>query len=96
MDNGIGEAKRITAEGKGPAPRYRVHLASGVVHIEPGNYLCIVPERGSAREKLFLPLADEDAKMSEVVSKILLLLRVEKIKDETIMRQIQASQKAQV
>jgi hypothetical protein len=84
------------ARVQGQLANYRVHLASGVIHIEPGNYLCIVPERGSAREKLFLPFADEDAKMSEVVSKILLLLSDDKIKDETILRQIQASQNAQV
>jgi hypothetical protein len=84
------------ARVQGQLANYRVHLASGVIHIEPGNYLCIVPERGSTREKLFLPFADEDAKMSEVVSKILLLLRDDKIKDETILRQIQASQKSQL
>lgn len=75
----------------GQLANYRVHLGSGVIHIEPGNYLCIVPERGTAREKLFLPFADEDAKMSEVVSKILLLLRDDKINDDTILRQIRAA-----
>jgi len=69
---------------------YRVHLGSAVIHIEPGNYLCIVPARwGMTHEKLFLPFADEkDGKISEVISKILLLLADDKIKDESILRQI--------
>lgn len=85
----------VTVEGhfahvQGKLARYRVHLGSAVIHIEPGNYLCIVPDRwGKKRENLFLPFAEgEDAKTSEVISKILLLLADDKIKDESILRQI--------
>jgi len=74
----------------GKLARYRIHLGSGAIHIEPGNYLCIVPERWSQRpEKLFLPFADaNDPKLSEIVSKVLLLLNDDKITDQSILRQI--------
>jgi len=54
--------------------------------------LCIVPDRwGETHEQLFLPFAGEnDRKLSEAISKILLLLRDDKIKDESILRQIRA------
>jgi len=75
---------------KGKLADYRVHLASAVIHIDPGNYLCIVPSRwGMSHEKLFLPFSDDgDGKISEVISKILLLLADDKIKDESILWQI--------
>lgn len=74
----------------GKLANYRVHLGSAVIHIEPGNYLCIVPDNwGKTHEKLFLPFVDErDKKVSEVISKILLLIADDKIKDESILRQI--------
>jgi hypothetical protein len=85
----------VTVDGhfayvQGKLAHYRVHLGSAVIHIEPGNYLCIVPQRwGQKHEKLFLPFADEnDSKTSEVISKILLLIADDKIKDESILRQI--------
>lgn len=78
---------------QGRLARYRVHLGSAAIHIEPGNYLCIVPAGwGQRHEQLFLPFADEgDAKTSEAISKILLLLNDDKIKDESILRQIRAA-----
>ncbi|MDX2074851.1 MAG: DUF4132 domain-containing protein [bacterium] len=74
----------------GKLANYRVHLGSAVIHIDPGNYLCIVPATwGMTHDKLFLPFVDEkDRKISEVISKILLLLADDKIKDESILRQI--------
>lgn len=90
-----GLAKNVQIEGhfafiKGKLASYRVHLASAVIHIEPGNYLCIVPKGwGEPKEKLFLPFADDqDSMISVVVSKILLLLNDDKIKDESILQQI--------
>ena len=90
-----GSGRALTVEGhfayvQGKLARYRVHLGSAVIHIEPGNYLCIVPDRwGKTHDKLFLPFADEhDSKISEVISKILLLLADDRIKDESILRQI--------
>ncbi|MEO8392642.1 MAG: DUF4132 domain-containing protein [Chloroflexota bacterium] len=89
------ELPGVTIEGHfayitGKLAHYRVHLGSATIHIDPGNYLCIVPDRwGQKHEKLFLPFADEnDSKISEVISKILLLLADDKIKDESILRQI--------
>ncbi|MCU0495208.1 MAG: DUF4132 domain-containing protein [Chloroflexaceae bacterium] len=84
------------AHVQGKLASYRVHLGSGSIHLEPGNYLCIVPaprtEKGDA---LYLPFADEgDRKMREILSKILLLLRDDKIKDESILRQIRRNQAA--
>lgn len=90
------ELPGVTLEGhfayvQGKLARYRVHLSSAVIHIEPGNYLCIVPARaGTSRERLFLPFADEDAKLSEVISKILMLSHDDQIKDQSILNQIKA------
>ncbi len=79
------------AHVQGKLAKYRVHLGSAVIHIEPGNYLCVVPERwGKTHEKVFLPFADaDDPKLSEVISKILLLVNDDKIKDKNILNQIQ-------
>ncbi|GHO46389.1 hypothetical protein KSX_45520 [Ktedonospora formicarum] len=77
---------------QGKLARYRVHLNSGAIHIEPGHYLCIVPQNwGGSHPQLFLPFADkEDTRLSEIVSKILLLLEDDRIKDESILRQIRS------
>jgi hypothetical protein len=72
---------------------YRVHLGSATIHIEPGAYLCVVPDgAGLRRDKLFLPFEEggNDFKTSEVVSKVLLLADDARIKDESILRQIRA------
>ncbi len=78
------------AHVQGKLARYRVHLGSAAIHIEPGNYLCIIPDRAAPkRESFYLPFADgDDPKFSEVVSKILLLLADDRVTDETILRQI--------
>lgn len=75
---------------EGKLALYRIHLGSATIHIEPGNYLCIVPSGwGQTHEKLFLPFTDtEGSKLSEVISKIFLLLADDKIKDESILAQI--------
>jgi hypothetical protein len=49
---------------------------------------------GKTHEKLFLPFTDDDFKTSEVISKILLLLADDKIKDKSILRQIEAQHSA--
>ena len=86
----------VTTEGhfayvQGKLSRYRVHLGSAAIHIEPGHYLCIVPGRwGQRHNRIFLPFADQgDSKIAEVISKVLLLANDDKIKDESILRQIQ-------
>jgi hypothetical protein len=77
----------------GKLAHYRVHLASAAIQIAPGYALCVVPDRwGRSHQRLFLPYADEgDAKVSELLSKILLLLEDDKIKDASIRTQIQRS-----
>ena len=72
----------------GKLASYRIHLGSGVIHIQPGNYLCIVPAE-TKDEGLYLPFADTDRRMAEIVSKIFMLVSDDQIKDETILEQIQ-------
>ncbi|MDD5275486.1 MAG: DUF4132 domain-containing protein [Methylovulum sp.] len=73
----------------GSLANYRVHLGSAAIHIEPGNYLCIVPEKtDNKRDKIFLPFADADSKTSEIISKILMLANDKHIKDNSILNQI--------
>jgi hypothetical protein len=72
----------------GQRANYRIHLGSAAIHIEPGNYLCIVPAGGSTPE-LYLPFADTDRKMTEVLSKMFLLQDDMNITDSQILEQIQ-------
>ncbi|WP_323153876.1 DUF4132 domain-containing protein [Pseudomonas alvandae] len=72
----------------GQRASYRIHLGSAAIHIEPGNYLCIVPVVASA-EAFYLPFADTDRKMAEVLSKMFLLLDDMDITDSQILEQIQ-------
>ncbi|MCD9113867.1 DUF4132 domain-containing protein [Pseudomonas bijieensis] len=72
----------------GQRANYRIHLGSAAIHIEPGNYLCIVPV-GSSSTEFYLPFADTDKKMAEVLSKMLLLLDDLNITDSLILEQIQ-------
>ncbi|MFL6609450.1 MAG: DUF4132 domain-containing protein, partial [Pseudomonas sp.] len=72
----------------GQRASYRIHLGSAAIHIEPGNYLCIVPV-GTSAEAFYLPFADTDRKMAEVLSKMFLLLDDMDITDSQILEQIQ-------
>jgi Domain of unknown function (DUF4132) len=78
------------ARVRGSLAQYRVHLGSGSIHIEPGGYLCIVPESAAAvsSRQLFLPFADEDVMTSVILSKVLLLVADDRITDPTIREQI--------
>jgi hypothetical protein len=67
---------------------YSVHLGSGVVHVMPGGFLCVVPIHSQHRGRLFLPFADDDPKTAEVISKVLLFARDEEIQDPDILGQI--------
>ena len=67
---------------------YTVHLGSGVVHLQPGGSLCMIPIHSQHRGRLFLPFADDDPKTAEVISKVLLLAKDEEIQDPTILEQI--------
>lgn len=77
---------------EGKLAKYRVHMGSGVIHIEPGNYLCIVPSSSvNQKNDLFLPFADKEPKVSEIISKIIMLTNDSKIKDTSILEQIKSS-----
>jgi uncharacterized protein DUF4132/uncharacterized protein DUF5724 len=75
---------------------YRVHLASGNIHVEPGAYLCIVPDPvvAAQRKSVRLPFAEDDIKTAEIVSKVMLLAHDDKIKDQSILQQIRAHRSA--
>ncbi len=74
----------------GKRASYRIHLGSGVIHIMPGSYLCIVPApNGKKMEKIYLPFAEADRRTTEIIAKILLLLNDHKIKDPTILEQLE-------
>ncbi|MFT4189818.1 MAG: DUF5724 domain-containing protein [Aeromicrobium sp.] len=73
---------------KGTLGTYSIHLGSGVVHRIPGNAVCIVPVSAQHRGRIFLPFADDDPRTAEIVAKVVLLARDEKIKDPTILQQL--------
>jgi hypothetical protein len=73
----------------GKLAQYSVHLGSGVVHQIGGTMLSVLPVHAQHRGKLFLPFADEDPKTAEILSKVLLFAEDGKIKDPTILEQIQ-------
>ena len=53
--------------------------------MEPADtYLCIVPGRGGASDKVFLPF-DDDPTLSVILSKAFLLARDTKITDRSIV-----------
>ncbi len=71
---------------RGDLATYKIHLGSGSVMIEPGSrYLCIVR---SGAANVFLPF-DGDAMLSLILSKAFMLAADIRIKDMSILRQIQ-------
>jgi hypothetical protein len=86
------EGKYLIVKGK--LRTYKIHMGSGNILMEPNDqYLCIVPDSRSRTEapKLFLPF-EGDNLLSIIVSKALLLAEDDKIKDETITRQLKISE----
>lgn len=77
------------AKVKGNMGEYTVHLGSGIVHKMGVGALNILPVHSQQRGKIFLPFLDEDPKTAEILSKVLLLAEDNKIKDPTILSQIQ-------
>lgn len=69
---------------------YRIHLGSGVVHVNDGAHVCTVPPgHAGAPGSLFLPFpAGEDVKTAEVVSLILLFANDDRITDAGLLAQI--------
>ena len=76
---------------EGKLRTYKIHLGSGNILMEPGDrYLCIVPNAAARRgsDKLFLPF-EGDNLLAIILSKAFLLADDHKIKDRTILSQIQ-------
>jgi hypothetical protein len=75
---------------RGDRRTYKIHLGSGNILMEPNEqYLCIVADSHSRsrHDDLFLPF-EGDGTLSIIISKALLLAEDTKIKDPTIVRQI--------
>jgi hypothetical protein len=75
---------------KGKLRTYKIHIGSGNIMMEPNDqYLCIVPGGRTEKdpEKIYLPF-EGDRQLSIIISKALLLVDDDKIKDVTITRQI--------
>lgn len=91
-------ASRCRFEGrflivKGDMRTYKIHLGSGNILMEPNDeYLCIVAARGltSSSEKVFLPF-EGDSMLSLILSKAFMLAEDLKIKDRSILSQINHS-----
>ena len=84
------EGKFLVVKGK--LRNYKIHMGSGNILMSPNDqYLCIVPGRdvSASTDRVFLPF-EGDNMLSIIVSKALLLADDDKIKDETITRQIKA------
>ncbi len=79
---------------RGDLRTYKIHLGSGNILMEPNDqYLCIVEDRAGASKvdgRVFLPF-EGDELLSVILSKALLLANDSKIKDRTILRQIQST-----
>ncbi|KGO95113.1 DUF4132 domain-containing protein [Flavobacterium subsaxonicum] len=82
------EIKQNHALVKGTMANYSIHLGSAVVHQVPGKYLSVLPVHSQHRGRLFLPFADDDPKSAEVMSKVILFAKDDKIQDPTILSQI--------
>ena len=67
---------------------YSIHLGSGVVHLQGGPMINVLPVHSQHRGRLFLPFVDDDPKTAQIISEILLFAEDRKIKDPFILEQI--------
>ncbi|GAA5495743.1 hypothetical protein Rhal01_01922 [Rubritalea halochordaticola] len=75
---------------RGDVRTYKIHLGSANILMEPNDqYLCIVAKQAptTKADKLYLPF-EGDSKLSVILSKALMLAEDAKIKDPTILSQI--------
>lgn len=72
---------------KGKLADYSIHLGSGIIK-KDGLFLSIIPVHSQHRGRMFLPFIDDDPKSAEIISKMKLLAEDFKIKDPTILAQI--------
>ncbi len=85
--------ENVTIEGthafiRGSLGEYTIHLGSGVIHMQGIHQIHVLPVHSQHRGKIFLPFLDEDPKTAEIISKILLFAKDERIKDPYILRQM--------
>ena len=81
------EKKFLVVEGT--LRTYKIHVGSGNILMEPNDeYLCIVPGAGKLRSNVFLPF-EGDRTLSIILSKAMMLAADDKIKDRSILSQIQ-------
>jgi hypothetical protein len=79
---------------RGDLRTYRIHLGSGNVLMEPDDaYLCIVPGRDRAAQRVFLPFEADGGMLSLILSKAFLLADDTAITDPSITRQIKGSRR---
>ncbi len=89
-------AARCRLEGRyllveGDMKTYKIHLGSGNILMSPNDqYLCIVPGQigATAKGKVFLPF-EGDSTLSVILSKAFMLAEDRRIKDRSILSQIQ-------
>lgn len=81
------EGKFLVVEGKKRV--YKIHIGSTNILMEPNDqYLCIVPDRNpKGADNLFIPF-EGDRGLSIILSKAFLLAADDKIRDSTILSQI--------
>lgn len=73
---------------KGKLKAYKIHLGSANIQMNPGGYLCIVPDRrNNAAKRVVLPFTGDDL-MAVILSKAFMLADDDKIKDPSIVAQI--------
>jgi hypothetical protein len=73
---------------RGSLTGYRIHLATGAIYMESGQYLCIVPSPRE-RKAIYLPFEEGgEPIVSEIISKVLMLANDTQIGDLTILAQI--------
>lgn len=73
---------------EGARADYAIHLGSGIVHVQGGPMINVVPVHSQHKGRLFLPFVDDDPKTAQIISEILLFAEDAKIKDPFILDQI--------
>ena len=73
---------------KGTRGNYTVHLGSGIIHMEAGPMINVLPVHSQKRGRIFLPFVDDDPKTAEIITKILMFAEDSKIKDPLILNQM--------
>ncbi|MEM9526554.1 MAG: DUF5724 domain-containing protein, partial [Bacteroidota bacterium] len=84
-DNVEVKERHIIITGK--LGTYSIHLGSGKVS-RNGMQLSIIPVHSQHRGRLFLPFIDDDPKSAEIISKMRMLAKDDKIQDPTVLAQI--------